>query len=288
MKFFSLASAGNPNALEILFTELQYHLKITKLGQLLLDNRELFISKQLKERYMGYSKAQAHRLINHKRWLDQKLEVAPTRASLGMGEKPLIDKNQYDAIKSLINKKMETWNPVFEPFTESQKIYLEDRVSDILSELAITRDEKWNAAARTIGLNDNLIQIIKKEKELENKIEDYKSYQSWKKNRNPKRAALEEKHGYDLKHASHLCRLLRMGKEVLETGKLNVMRDDAEELLSIKNGAWSYEKLIDYADSLEKEVKGAYETSTLPNQPNIKELDKLCAEIVEKSLAGDL
>lgn len=283
-KFFALSSQGNPNTLELLFTEPQFHLKVTNAAQLLLNNREAFISKQLKARYIGYAKSQAHRIKNHRSWLLNKMEVPPTRASLGLPERPLIEKNQYDAVKSLINKKLETWNPDFEPFSESQKIYLQGKVSDILTEMEITFDNKWEAAARTIGLNDNLIQVIKKEKEYENRLQDYASYQSWKKNRNPKRAALEEKYGFDLKHASHLIRLLRMGKEILETGKVNVMREDREEILEIKNGAWSYQKLVDYADQVEKEVEEAYKLSKLPNQPNIHLLDELCVSIIESSL----
>ncbi|AEZ66297.1 hypothetical protein phiTE_131 [Pectobacterium phage phiTE] len=38
------------------------------------------------------------------------------------------------------------------------------------------------------------------------------------KNRNAARHELEEKFGYDTKHAMHLVRLLRMSQEILETG----------------------------------------------------------------------
>ena len=285
IKFMSLASGGNPNTLELLFTEPEFHIKISKFGQMLLDNRDYFLSKQLKERYIGFAKSQAHRIKNHRAWLLNPMKEPPTRKNLGLPDKPQIEKNKFDAIKSLINKKIESWNPDFEPFSDSQKIFLQGKISDILTEMNITRDDKWEMASRTIGLDENLIQIIKKEKEYENKIEDYKSYQSWKKNRNPKRALLEEKFGFDLKHGTQLVRLLRLGKEILETGKVNVKRtDDRDELLAIKNGAWSYEKLVDYADQVEKEVKTAYENSKLPNQPNIKHLDNLCIRIIEESL----
>ena len=105
-------------------------------------------------------------------------------------------------------------------------------------------------------------------------------------NRNPKRAALETKYQFDCKHGSHLVRLLNMGKEILDTGTIQVKRThDREQLLAIKNGAWSYEQLIDYADKMEDEVKLAYKNSKLPNQPNIKFLDNLCIEIVEKIIS---
>ena len=284
-KYFSLNYAGNPNTIEILFTDPDDHLFVSPLGQILLDNRDAFLSKQIKERYISYAKAQAHRIRNHRNWLLNPQLTPPTRQSMCLPERPQIDKNQFDVVKSLIAKKLESWNPSFETFTDSQKIYLQGKVVDILTEIQITSDDKWLAAARTIGLNDNLIAIIKKEKEFENKVADWKSYQEWKKNRNPKRAELEAKYGFDLKHATQLVRLLKLGKEIMETGKVQVKRThDREELMAIKTGAWSYDDLISYADRIEDEVKLAYQNSKLPNQPNIKLLDRLCIEIIEGAI----
>lgn len=288
-KFFNLSANGNPNCLEILFTEPEDHVIISELGELLLDNKEKFISKQVKERYFSYAKAQAYRLSSHRSWLLNPLDHRPTRKEFGLPEKLTIEKNQYDAIKSLINKKIESWNPDFEPFSDSQKIYLQGKVSDILSEMSITRDEKWEAASRSIGLDENLINIIKKEKEFENKINDWNSYLKWKETRNPKRSIMEKKCGYDAKFAHQIVRLLIVGKEILEIGTIKVKRvHDRELLMEIKNGEWSFNKLMDYIESSEKEIKVAYENSKLPNQPDINYLDNLCQLIIQKSLDNDL
>ena len=50
--------------------------------------------------------------------------------------------------------------------------------------------------------------------------------------------------GHPANWALHLVRLLRMGIEILTTGDLQVWRHDADELLAIRNGAWTYEQLI--------------------------------------------
>jgi hypothetical protein len=203
-------------------------------------------------------------------------------------EKSQIEKNQFDAIKALIRHKLDSWIPDFEPFSDSQKIYLQGKVADILTEMTITRDDSWAAAARTIGLDENIVQIINTEKAFENKVEDWGNYCKWKKNRNPKRAELEAKFGFDLKHGTQLVRLLRLGKEILETGKVQVKRThDREELMAIKTGAWTYDQLIAYTDKVEDEVKEAAKNSKLPNQPNIKYLDDLCIKLVEKQLEID-
>lgn len=286
VKFFRLTSQGNPNTLEILFTEPSDHIFVNDIGLTLLENKEKFLSKLLKERYIGYSKAQAHRIQQHRSWLLNPVENKPTRKEHGLPEKPQIDKDQYDVAKSLIRKKLDSWTPDFEPFTDSQKIYLQGKVSDILTEMAIFSDEKWVAGARAVGFDDNLIEILRQEKMFENKVENWENYQRWKTNRNPKRAVLESKFGYDLKHATQLVRLLRVGKEILETGKLQVKRtDDREELMEIKTGKWSYEKLVEYADKIEDEVKESYKNSKLSNQPDINYLDSLCIQLIERALS---
>ena len=285
-KFFSLTSANNPNTLELLFVEPEDHIYVGDIGRILLDNRDAFLSKLIKERYIGYSKAQAHRIKNHRRWLLNPVEAPPSRQEMGLPEKPQIEKNQFDAIKALIRTKLDSWTPDFEPFSDSQKIYLQGKVSDILSEMEITRDDSWAAAARTIGLDDNIVHIIKKEKEFENKLEDWGNYLKWKKSRNPKRAAMEAKFGFDLKHGCQLARLLDLGKIALETGKLpvKVSTTDREKLMAIKTGGWTFDQLIEYADKIEEEVKEAYKNSKLLNQPNINFLDKLCGQLTEMSL----
>jgi predicted nucleotidyltransferase len=196
-KFFNLTSQGNPNTLELLFTEPEHHIYVDKLGEMLLQYRDSFLSKQLKERYIGYSKAQAHRIKQHRSWLLNPIETLPVRQDFGLSDRSLIPKNEFQVIKHLINKKLESWSPDFEPFSESQKIYLKNKVADILSEMNICHNDKWMCAARSIGLSENFIEILKKEKQFENKIEEYKNYQKWKINRNPKRAALEAKYGFD-------------------------------------------------------------------------------------------
>ena len=92
--------------------------------------------------------------------------------------------------------------------------------------------------------------------------ETWNNYWTWKKNRNVARNELEEQFGYDTKHAMHLVRLLRMGAEALEFGKVIVKRPDAEELLSVRNGAWTYEELIEYAEHMDNHIKTVLYPST--------------------------
>jgi hypothetical protein len=88
-------------------------------------------------------------------------------------------------------------------------------------------------------------------------------------------------HG-NTKHAMHLVRLLRMGVEILRDGNVIVKRPDAEELLAIRNGAWTYDELVKYAESMDKEVREVwYKKTELPKKPNIKFAAELLMETQE-------
>lgn len=95
-----------------------------------------------------------------------------------------------------------------------------------------------------------------------------------------KRKALVEKFGYDTKNAAHLIRLLRMGIEFLVEGKLHVEREDACQLISIKKGEWSLERVKAEADELFKKAQEAYIHSTLPEEPDYEKAEKLLMNII--------
>lgn len=212
----------------------------------------------------------------------------PTRASLGLPEQTLIPQDQLAAAYAEVQKELDRFQLNFlDNLDESTKISCQNTMISMLAELKITADQHWAANARKIGLNDNLIEIMQKERAYTSKKKEWDQYQNWKKTRNPKRAILEEKYGYDCKHAYHLVRLIRMCREILLTGKVIVKRPDREELLAIRNGAWTYDQLIDFANTQEKNLNELYLTSNiLPKSPDKETLDKLCIELIEKSISN--
>lgn len=115
-------------------------------------------------------------------------------------------------------------------------------------------------------------------------VEELRSYDAWLKTRNPKRLEMELKWGYDCKHAMHLVRLMRMCKEILKTGEVLVKRPDSEELLTIRNGSWKYEDLLEWADKAEAELDSLCLSSVLPDAPDYGKLDELLVDVVERSI----
>jgi hypothetical protein len=286
-KFFNLASLANPNCLEMLFVEPEDRMLVSPLGEELLENRNLFLSKKTRWTLQGYSFAQLKRIKLHRGYLLNPPKEYPTRASLGLPEQTLIPKDQLAAVEAEIKKEMDKFQFDFlDGLTEPQKIEIRETMASMLAELKITSEDQWLSSARKIGLSDNFILLMQRERAYANAKREWDNYQEWKKNRNPKRAADEAKFGYDGKHAGHLVRLTKMAKELLLTGKMNVRRPDREELIYIRNGGWSYEQLIEFAEREEKEIDILYNTTNiLPKAPDINKLNAFCIRLIEKSLS---
>ena len=96
---------------------------------------------------------------------------------------------------------------------------------------------------------------------------DYKEYQEWVEKRNPKRYSKAVEAGYNQKNMCHCIRLLTMAKEISEGKGFNLWRtDDRDFLMGIKNGDYTYEYLIEYAEKLKEDVDKNLPNSTLPDE----------------------
>ena len=63
-KLISLLSACNPNVIEMLGSRPEHYFHVSPAGQMLLDNRKLFLSKAAYRSFGGYASAQLRRLDN--------------------------------------------------------------------------------------------------------------------------------------------------------------------------------------------------------------------------------
>ena len=188
-KFVRLASEGNPNLVETLYTE--DLLFCNRFGERLRVERDLFLSRQVADRFGHYALQQLKRLKNHYRWWAQPPQE-PSPAAFGA-----------------------------RPGAEGRP-----KFADAASRLAFdTAQKEWT------------------------------NFQRWQRERNPLRAQLEQRHGYDTKHAMHLCRLLRMAQEILTDRRVLVRRPDREWLLAVRQGAWSYDELLSWATEAEARVR---------------------------------
>lgn len=243
-KYFRLAAAANPTVLELLWTDPSCHTVCTPLGERLLAARDRFLSLRVKDSFAGYAMSQLGRIKTHRKWVMNPPAHEPTRGDFGLPETRLISRDQMGAVEAML------------------------------------------ADGRIVegDLNTNFIGVLDRERRYKAARKEWESYQGWLKTRNPRRSALEAEFGYDTKHGMHLIRLLRMGVEIVETGALNVRRDDRDDLLAIRAGAWSYDALMAGAEALHARVHAAAAASPLPPAPDEPALDALCADLVGQAL----
>jgi len=117
------------------------------------------------------------------------------------------------------------------------------------------------------------------------KVDEIKKLWQWKINRNKKRSALEEKFGVDLKHMSHLYRLMLQAKSILQNGFYNprLQDEDLKIVKGIRDGSlWgkkSYEKGIEFAERMDKELEELYKTTKLQKKVDIKKINELILKL---------
>jgi hypothetical protein len=243
-KFFQLAAACNPSIIELLWTEAEDHLLVTPSGQRLLERRALFLSRRARHTFSGYAVAQLKRINTHRRWLVTPPTHKPTRAEFGLPETSVLSADILGAIEAVEQKAVQD-------------------LTDIPA---------------------HVMDLYRRERAYQNALREWRQYEHWKTQRNPKRAALEAKMGFDGKHAAHLVRLMRMCREILETGAVIVKRPDRDELLAIRNGAWSYEQLMQWSEQEDRVLEEVMARSSLPNTPDSHTLDALCMSLVAEML----
>lgn len=288
-KFLGLAADCNPNVLEILYTDPSDHLLVTPLAEKLFEHRNEFLSQKAKHTFSGYATSQLKRINLHYRWLKNPPTSAPSRADFQLPERTVIPADQLAAAEAAIRKQIDEWSwHELEGVDPSVRQAVKDEFFRRLAQITQwawdeTDDKVWLSAARSIGYDTNFIELLDRERKYTGRLREWQQFNDWKKNRNPDRAKLEEKFGYDTKHGMHLVRLLRMCREILVEGKVIVRRPDFEELLSIRHGAWNYYELVAWAEKQDAELTELAKVSKLPRQPNRHKLDQLCIEMVEES-----
>lgn len=245
-KFCRLAEKANPTLLEVLFTEASDHTVCTPLGERLLAARRIFLSKRVAGSFGGYALSQLKRIKTHRRWLLTPPDHAPTRAEYGLPERAVAAPEQLGAFEAM--------------------------------------EERGTLEAMDVSAN--FMHLLVRERRYRAARKEWTLYQTWLRQRNEIRAALEARFGYDTKHALHLVRLMRMGHEILTDGQVRVRRADRAELLAIRDGAWSYDELIERAEALHAQIKAAATTSTLPAAPDSAAIDALCIDLIDAALSA--
>ena len=251
-KLVSLLSNCNPNTIEILGLRPQDYFILTDIGKLLLDNSNIFLSKKAGFTFGCYAKSQLNRLTNRSGRANEEI-VQNEGRSLNKVIMHIRERHP------LINKES------FGSYVKDDKIYLNMEFRDMSME-----------------------EILEVFSEVSNVHSQYK-----KSVRNQK--AIE--HSKLNKHSMHLIRLFMMGIDILKDHEIKTYRDgsDHDLLMRIRNGEFleddqktptkDFEELVkEYSRKFDE----ATNTSTLPEKPDYKRINKFMMNINEIVVRGDI
>ncbi len=289
-KLVSLCAEANPNMLELLFMDDREVLLARPEWERLRARRQLFLTRKAKYTYAGYAQSQLKRIKGHRAWLLNPPKREPTRADFGLPESTVLSADDRNRINEAVSKTIRGWGVEDMELGGAERDVLREHMrafwaATLRCEDALQLDERvYTLAAASLGLTKDVLRALKQERAYRAARKQWEQYRRWQRERNPKRAALEAEHGYDTKHGMHLIRLMRTGLEIVRDGVLNVRRDDAEELAAIRDGAMSYDQLIEEADRLQRALDQAERASTLPRAPDREAIDAVLRELLLESM----
>jgi len=167
LKFFQLAVDCNPNIIEVLWVADEDVIQENWIGAALRHWKHDFLSKKARYTFSGYAHAQLKRIKTHKKWLLNPPDHKPTRLEFGLPETSLLSKDILGAVEAVIKD------------SNGREI------SEAEFQLGV---ERFGA---------NVMTVYQKERGYHNAMVMFAQYENWKATRNPDRAALEARYGYD-------------------------------------------------------------------------------------------
>lgn len=279
--FMKLCLDCNPNIIETLWVDESDIVFRTEAYDFLREHREDLLSSKIAFTTSGYALAQLKRIKGHNKWINNpQPEDPPTPREflsvvqyLGDDKRLKVDLHDFFENHLLVPYGGNTFGVCYQ---QGSSLW----------------DDSGNLKDRFDGdrtkLENPILFLKWNKEEYRTAKERHTLYWNWKRNRNAARSALEEQHGFDTKHAMHLVRLLRMGEEALRGEGVIVKRPDAEELLSIRHGSWTYEQIVAYAEEKDKFIREElYKKTDLRKKPDLKRAAEILMQVQELIWSAD-
>lgn len=258
-KIIRLLLECNPNTIELLGLDEEQYLIKNDLGQELLNNKHLFLSKRAAKSFGGYASAQLRRLQN-----------AIARDSMSQQER---EQHIYNSVKNAL----EDFRRKNEMFDKGNiRIYIDESDNpDFQTEIFIDAEYKH------LPLRDyeNMLGA------MNSVVRDYDKIGK----RNKKK---DDNHLN--KHAMHLIRLFMMAIDILEKGEIRTHRtDDLPLLRSIRRGDFQREdrtfskEFYDMLSEYEKRLEIATQRTTLPDNPDMEKVEQFVEYVNRRAIEGD-
>ena len=259
-KMVNLLLSCNPNTIELLGLAPDNYLYLNDIGQMLLDNKILFLSKRAIQSFGGYADAQLRRLQN----------------ALARDTFPQSEKEQH--IFNSVKNAMYSFNSSYKSFENgSLEIFIDKAINpELETEIFI------NANLNHYPLRDYSSMC----NTMSNVVKDYDKIGK----RNKKKDDLHLN-----KHAMHLIRLFMMAIDILEKGEINTYREKEHNLLmDIRFGKYQTDEgtfsdsFYDMMREYERRLHYAAEHTDLPAEPDFKRVQELVMTINERVIRDEI
>ena len=259
-KIITLLTNCNPNTIELLGLKPEHYLFTSSIGQELLNNKKLFLSKKAIHSFGGYANQQLRRLDNKAVRLVKQSE-----------------KEQH-ILNSINNAKYTFKERYFTYPDDAINLYIDNAIQEDF-DTEIFMD---------INLKHYPLRDYKSMwAEMNNIIKDYSKI--GKRNKN----AIE--HNRLGKHMMHLIRLYIMCLDILEKGEIITYREKEHDfLMDIRNGKYldnnkqPISEFFEILDEYEKKLEYAKKYTELPEQPNYKEIKEFVMDVNERIVRNNI
>ncbi len=312
-RFLELLGKNNPTVLELLNTPEDCIIYKDPSFDEILKNRDKFLTKICSNSFGGYASTQIKKAKGQDKKQNWEMDKVTRKTPLDfcyihIGEKSislvnyLSDKNMDQKFCGLskVPHSKDTYALFYDYISES---YFGDNKSVISRFIKLGRELKGKDPLGFRGIsfedsNDIRLSSIPIDTPKDffvghvsyNKdgytqhCNDYKSYETWLEKRNEQRWVDVKSHNQkiDGKNMMHCRRLMDMAREIAEGRGIIVRRENAQELIDIRQGKIDLQTLIDHVESEIREIDEIYRKSTLPNSVDTKLIESLLISIRKK------
>lgn len=259
-KIVPLLLSCNPNTIELLGLNPEHYLYLNDIGQMLLDNKKLFLSRRAIQSFGGYADAQLRRLQN----------------ALARDTFPQSEKEQH--IFNSVKNAMHNFNSSYKNFDNgSMEIFIDKAVNpELETEIFVNANISHYPLRDYFGMWNTMANVVR----------DYEKIGK----RNKKKDDLHLN-----KHAMHLIRLFMMALDILEKGEINTYREKEHDLLmDIRFGKYQKEdhtfrnEFYELLSDFEKRLYYAAENTALPEEPDMSKVQELVMTINERVVRNEI
>ena len=259
-KLISLLSNVNPNTIEMLGNKPEHYFYVSPIGQELLDNSHIFLSKKAIYSFGGYANQQLRRL-----------EVKAGKESTQS------QREQY-ILNTIKYAHYNFQDKYFTKPDDSIKLYRDEAIQeDYDTEIFMDINLHHYPLRDYAGMLSEMQQIVREYGKL------------------GKRNSHAIEHDKIGKHMMHLVRLYYMCFDILEKELIITYREKEHDLLmKVRNGEFIDDnnqpipEFYEMLNELEKRMKYARENTSLPEKPNYNIINDFVASVNERVVKGEI